>query len=428
MKGSGVIRTNLRCLICIITGLTGIVGGFAPTTSSAGSGLPTPLSAGIGRPMPLAAGSAPAAWQPGAGLLAQSSTRARPAPRRQRNPWRFTGNVGLEFIYDDNIFRFSDVNIDLFRRGMDPGRYKMNTYDDFIISPSITLDLRRRLLWGKDSNLWMKYMRYDYTTNPIKTNETWLFRARQYAWGRDFAEVAFSYSPSGYIREMLDRPPFASRVTPLEFTPFTITRSALRFSYWKRVNPRLLLRGDLQRVWRFFNREFMENDNWEWAYSGIATIDLTRSWRCRAQYTYSDVDGRIGDTVGATLDDPANAGGGDNSYEADFYSLEFTYRPRGGFLRILTDATAGGRYMKYFFTSKLPPHIDPYHTGRLDEVSTFILSLSTRPLYGPVTGGAGYRLTRRTSTAAYSDLGAAAIEEDKDYTNNRTWISFTYPF
>ncbi len=418
MKGSGVVRMHWLKMLGIGVGLTGLLVGIDPASSTAETALPKPATAQ----------TVLSIMQPGSGLLSQSSAGSRPAARRQRNPWRHSGNVGLEFIYDDNIFRFSDVNIDRFRRGMDPGRFKMKTYDDFIISPSITLDLRRRLVWGKDTNFWMKLMLYEYTTNPVKTNQSLLLRARQYAWGRDFAEVAFSYSPNGYIREMLDRPPFASRVAPMVYTPFTITRSSLRFSYWKRVNSSLLLRGDLQRVWRFYNREFMENDNWEWSYSGIAYVTLKRNWRIRAQYTYSDSDGRVGDTVGNSYDDPASVRGGDNSYDRDYYSLDFSYRPRGGFLRYLTDATVGGRYMKFFFTSTLSPHIDPYHSGRLDEIGVFTSSVSTKSLYGPVTAEIGYRFTRRTSTAAYTDVGAGSIDEDKDYTNNRTWMGLTYPF
>ncbi len=428
MKGSSVFGRYGLATLGIGIGIAGLLSGILPECSRAEAGQLIPSSIEARRPTPAFVETSLSIIQPGSGLLSQSSSRSRPTQRRQRNPWRLTGNVGMEFIYDDNIFRFSDENIGRFRRGEDRDRYKMKTYDDFIISPSITLDLRRRLIWGKDSNFWMKYMRYEYATNPIKTNQSLLLRARQYAWGRDFAEVAFSYSPNGYIREMFDRPPFTSRVTPMQFTPFTITRSSLRFSYWKRINPSLLIRGDLQRVWRFYNREFIENDNWEWAYSGIAFITLKNTWRIRAQYTYSDVDGRIGDTVGDTLDDPANVRGGDNSYDRDYYSLDFSYRPRGGFLRVLRDATVGGRHMKFFFTSKLPPHIDAWHTGRLDRISVFVFSLDTRPLFGPVTAEIGYRFTRRSSTAAYTELGADSIDEDKDYTNNRTWLGFTYRF
>jgi hypothetical protein len=237
-------------------------------------------------------------------------------------------------------------------------------------------------------------------------------------------ELWYSYSPLAYIRELSDRPPFTSRVVPLAWLSFKSTRNAFRLALASPLTSRISARFEGERVMRFYNRPFLENDNWEWNASGALSVSLSRAWRVTTEYQYANTKTRSHDSVGESR---GHSDDGDGSYTRDQYVLGLRYRPRGGFWRF--DAVeATGRHQAYYFTSDLPYYDDPVHVGRKDEVWSGEATLGTKPVWGPVTLEVGYRYTERSSSAASSLVGADSIEEDKNYSNNRTWLGMTWPF
>jgi hypothetical protein len=126
----------------------------------------------------------------------------------------------------------------------------------------------------------------------------------------------------------------------------------------------------------------------------------------------------VGETV-LTSDD------GDGSAKRDLYQGTITFSPRG--LWKVSEVALTAQTMAYYYTTKRPYFEDPTHTGRKDVVSAAEATLTTRPVYGPVTLELGYRFTKRSSSSAATDVGADAIEEDKNYSNNRVWLGMSWP-
>ncbi len=138
--------------------------------------------------VPAGPDSSTAAANPiGAGDLAQSSLRkperpatAKKAGAKRRKPAvSFSGNLDLQFIYDDNILRMSQGMIDNFRRGIDPQKFDIHTYDDLIVSPRFGGTIGRALIGSREMTLRFLYIRWQYGRNAIKNNESYTVRIRQ---------------------------------------------------------------------------------------------------------------------------------------------------------------------------------------------------------------------------------------------------------
>lgn len=367
-------------------------------------------------------GAAPAGAPPEV-LFQDSAKKTKKKPRKARAPKiNLSRTFSLQFIYDDNILRMSDGTILDFRANYPPSKFVVETYDDLIVSPRLGFTFGRRLLGKKDTTLRLGYVGWFYSWNGEKTNMTYSFRFRQPTVGRDYLEASLSHNPISYIRHLSDRPPFEPRSTPLVYLPFKSVRNAAGLAYYRSVTPRVAVRGDLGRVIRYYNRPFMENDNWEWNGAGTLELGLTKSLKLTGRYMYSDVQSRNADTEGET---DANTDDGDLNYERDLYELTLALRPRG-WLWIANSVEVMAQYQAYFFTSQQHPLDDPYHVGRKDEIRTLETTVGTKSVWRSVTLEVGYRFSERDSSLpgrAGEDVG-----EEKDYTDNRAWIGLSTPF
>ncbi len=348
--------------------------------------------------------------------------KRRAAERPSRPPLSVSGSFGLQAIYDDNFLRMSDGTILDFRRNANPAKFHIETYDDLILSPRLSLTVGRRLIGSRETTLRFGYIRWQYARNGIKNNESYTIRVRQPTQGRNFLEASYNYAPFGYIRHLSDRAPFVPRSTPLEWIPFKITRNAFTLGYSHRISERITARVDGGRTLRFYNRPFMENDNREWNATGTASLAVSRTLKATGQYEYARTKTRSLDTAGETYETSDDS---DASYERDLYELTLDVNPRNRLWKVRLLEVVG-QYQAYYFTSKMPPYEDPLHTGRKDNVYAFEANAETKPVYGPVTLVAGWRYSQRTSSLPATV--SAEDAEDKDYKDNRIWVGASYPF
>ncbi|MCK4414116.1 MAG: hypothetical protein KAY32_11275 [Candidatus Eisenbacteria sp.] len=393
---------------------------------------------------PESAAAEPAAPKPPAG-----------EPKVKPSPWRLSGGFFFDVIYDNNICRYSDDSLAEFRAGTRPERYAIETEDDLILNPTIQFELaHKRLLFNKRTRLRVRYKRWEYPRNGIKTNEEINLRFRQSFRRYDYLEATYTYAPNSYIKELSDRPPFSSLSVPREYLHFAITRNAFSLGYRWRTNRWLAMQFFARRVLRFYNRPFLENDLWEW--SGLVNADIRyHRFTTRLQYEYADVKARGYDEVGETLETSDNDG--DGSYEKDTYRLRITYSPKKSPYRPKPrDASLFGHlahwaerlgawvdqglalvrtascnvqitYARQFYTSERPLYVDPLHVGRLDESKQLQATWSSRQVYKDVSLKAGVRYTVRVADAPAGLIGEDDPSEEKDYTGTRYWISFAVP-
>jgi hypothetical protein len=362
--------------------------------------------------------------------------------------WRLITTASLESIYDDNICRYSYESLKAFRNGTDPDRYAITTEDDLIVNTALSFELRRPLLFGKDTRLRGRYQRWTYARNAIKDNDEIQLRFRQTFRRYDWFEAFYTYAPDSYIKELRDREPYISRAVPLQFLPFTITRNAFSWGYRARINSWLSTKLYVDRILRFYNRPFMENDLWEWSFMTETDIRYRR-FTFRLRYGYADVKARGFDQVGETLETSDNDG--DGSYENDSYRVRVTYSPKRfpyypaddtppglwAFLKLASYVDQGliairtktiyfqYDYQRRFNTSQRPLYLDPLHVGRKDVQYQPRLVWSSDAVWRGVSLSAGIRYTDRQASAPATVIGQDDPSEEKDFTGTRYWLSFT---
>lgn len=351
-----------------------------------------------------------------------TKAKATPKAATKTPAVRLSGSLDMQVIYDDNILRANEGTLLEFRQNASPQKFKVETYDDMILSPKLNVAFARKMLAGREASLRLSFTRWQYARNPIKNNDAWSVRLRQQTFARDFVEASYTYAPSAYIRQLSDRPPYTPRTVPIAWIPFKSARNAFTLGYSHRFTPKLNARLDVGRTIRYYNRPFIENDNWEWNGVGVATYSVLPFLRLNGRYAYSNVKARAHDS---TTETDEISDDGDPSYERDLYELEVDLLPKGRLWKVTTVAVSG-QYQGYYFTADRVPWEDGLHVGRKDTVKVIELGADTSPLFGPVGLSFGYRYTQRRSSLP-ADVGADAADE-KDYNNNRVWIGASYPF
>lgn len=77
-------------------------------------------------------------------------------------------NSGIEFIYDDNIFAYSQRYLDEFIHGLYPERFPFETYDDLCMGSYLQLLLKKKSFFGHKATINFNFKGYNYLVNNQK--------------------------------------------------------------------------------------------------------------------------------------------------------------------------------------------------------------------------------------------------------------------
>lgn len=337
---------------------------------------------------------------------------------------RVTGSFAFEVAYDDNIIHYSDPDLYQLANFPNTGKFSITSADDWILRPRLELMFMSRRLTGKPLGVRFRLSYWYYVENDIKNNDSYQVRiSHPGPFGRDSFELTGYYAPRAYIRNFRDRPPYAPLTDPAVYTEFSVASNSFGVGYFRRWTGQVESTVNVGRSIRYYNQPFMENDNWEWNVGGNVVYRFTKQYAIRGEYIYSDVDARAADEVG---EEPETSDDGDASYDRDSYRIAFEFRPKKNRYR-LNGVNVSGQFQDYYYTSEKPLVDDPTHVGRNDRIYRFEGEVDTDPVIGRVALYAGYRYSQRTSTSPAGFVGQD-VGEEKDYTDNRTWIGATYPF
>jgi hypothetical protein len=333
------------------------------------------------------------------------------------SPVTVSASVGLQIAYDTNFLNYSDDYLRDWETNRYPYKFRIKTKDDLVIAPSLDVEFKSQPFAMGSTRLSFGYTDWRYAQNPIKNNEDFEAALRQYVGrGRSF-ELAYTYSPEQYIRQLSDRPPFVPSDTPLIWPDFRFTRNVLSMAYRHRFSRRFNGKLQLENNRRYYNQPFIENDIDAWELRGALYWQLMRPLRLQLDYSYEQALARGHDAVGETHDSSDDS---DASYERDLYRLELAWQP--DFLqRFVERVDIGGLWMHYWFTTDKPLIEDPYHCGRKDQVTILWMSVH-RSLGRRVNAELGMRQTVRAVDSPWQ--GDIAL--DKDYRNTRYTLSLEY--
>ena len=344
--------------------------------------------------------------------------------RAARYRLRLSGSFALRLVYDDNIIHYSDEDLAEFETNPAPGKYSIRSAGDWIVRPRLDLTVANNTITGRKLEARLRLSSWRYVENGIKDNESISLLLKHPGFGRDNFQLTFYHAPESYLRNFRDRPPFESIAHPFEYTDFSYTSTSLALGYWKRLTGKVDGKLELKRAWRYYNRPFMENDNWEWRFGGYVAYRLAKPLKVTAEYFYSNSEARGADSVGETR---ATSDDGDGSYERDSYELSLGLTVPKNPVPV-SSVTISGAYQAYYFTSEQPPEVDRYHVGRKDEIFRWEVTWQTRTLWRSMALEGGYRYTVRDSSAPWETGEGESIDEDKDYTDDRVWFGAEYDF
>ncbi|MBN1824963.1 MAG: hypothetical protein JW958_01775 [Candidatus Eisenbacteria bacterium] len=396
-----------------------LLGAAAPERSEASPAVRAALPDGL--PAPAEKDTARAAKKP-----AKKKSSAKKKKKKKEEPKvRLSGLFALRFVFDDNFIHYSDEDLDEFAHTVNTGKFSIETAHDWIVRPRFEMTLETPEITGRDLEISFRASTWRYVNNGVKDNQSYQIGLKHAGFGRDNFQLSYYYAPLSYIRNFRDRAPYTSRSAPLEYYNFSYTSNSLTLGYWRRLSSAFDGKLEVKRSWRYFNREFMENDNWEWRFGGYLAWRFIRPLKLTFAYYYSDVLGRGADEAGETRE---NSNDSDPTYVRDAFDLTLRFYT-SGILPKINALSVGWEYQTYYFTGEKPYYEDPLHTGRKDLIRRVEVTGETGRIFGPLSLEAGYRYTMRTSDAAWTGgTDDAGIGEEKDYVENRTWLGLEYPF
>jgi len=348
-----------------------------------------------------------------------SRLEAQVAKKPEAKPQRYSvrGLFGLDLIYDSNFLGLSDDYIDDWRTGLYPEEFKNRTVDDFIVSPSLDIEVRRQYIGLGQTRLRGRATMWYYSANHIKHNQQYDFFLRQYLGRGKNLELYYSYAPEQYIRMLSDRPPFTPGEDPSVYKEFRFTKNVLGMAYRHRASRTISLKLVIEKNLRYYNRPFIENDINATEVRGTLYWNALGNLNFSFDYSYEYAAAKAVDSV---LETPETSDDSDGTYERDLYRLGITWRPR--FLRPLFNrADLSGLLMLYYFPTEKELFEDPFHSGRKDTVYKISLSFERR-LNSRLTVNIAGRYTERTVDSPWP----GDITLDKDYDKYRIWLGFAY--
>lgn len=354
-----------------------------------------------------------------AAVAANTAAKSRSRGSRKPSAWDLRRTVACGFMYNDNILGASPDDIASFESGAEPWKFRHRSTDDLVLAPSLDLEARRDLTDLGQTRFRFRVKRWIYVYNPIKTNTDFDFYARQYVGKRQSLELYLHAAPEQYIRQLTDRSPLVDPATPLQWLDFRFKRRIWNLTWRQTISSDLSGSLTYERNYRFYNREFMENDIRAWELRGSLSWDVSKVLTLSGDYSYEDGAGRGYDEVGETR---FTSDDSDPSYLRDLYRLEAEIAwPK--LAKLFDSLSLSFLFMDYYYTTQRPLVEDPYHRGRRDLNYKGTVELQRR-LNRSLTARFSVRRSSRTVESPWE--GDLAI--DKAFVQWLTWVDLSYRF
>lgn len=354
-----------------------------------------------------------------AAVEAPKASGAKAAKAAKPSAWEVRGTASCAFIYNDNILGASTDDIDAFESGSYPFKFAHDSTDDMVIAPGLDVEARRDLFALGQTRVRGRVKHWLYANNPIKTNTDFDFFLRQYIGKRQSLELYLHASPFQYIRHLSDRSPLMDPESELRWYEFRFQRNIWNLAWRQTVSRSLAATLVFERNFRYYNREFMENDIAAWELRGSLAWTVSKVVSLSGDYSYEDGNGRGVDEVGEALETSDDS---DPSYERDLYRLGVDLSlPQ--LARYVDEIGLTFLFMDYYYTAGRLLVEDPYHVGRRDLNYKYTVEL-TRKLSRDVT----MRLAARRSSRTVESPWEGDLTTDKAFVQWQAWVDLAYRF
>lgn len=283
----------------------------------------------------------------------------------------FYGGIAFKTAFDDNIFQYSDGEIDEFEAGQAIERYPIETRDDLILSVFFDVGYRTYLWDGHTTLFKLRYAQYQYWQNKERDYQSFSLTAMQYFSPSTHLRINYYVAPEKYFRHYFDED-IGDITTADSFLPFTYKEHQLSAGIQHQIVKPLTLELYTKFGFEIFEEHFTEYDSDFFVLGGELEYRLSKQIRIRGGYAFLDTDCDGYDDAGETL---ATSDDKEYSHEENQYSGGITVRlPR--IMKKSNTFSIDYRYRERNFTTEKDN--DYYHYGRQDKDYTYTFGYHLR--------------------------------------------------
>lgn len=331
------------------------------------------------------------------------------------NEFSFNNKIEIVNYYNSNILKISSENINKFKGNSNPDKYHIKSIDDFVTSLRCELSFKHKLTFGHTQidKIVFKYDRY--WNNNIKDLRYFSIQFIQF-WSRyfDFSGKYF-YFPKIYINHynsLLDNEDVYRKFSYSK----NIYRSGMNLKFVDLIH----LGYQFEYSQNYYNKYFKEYDSDDFKHTFSVTFFPYENLRMKFRYSYKQsfaeaekaFDNISGyDTIR------------DASYESNIYYGSFTIPIRKIKFASNPKLITSLEFEERFFQSKYSQTIDPYHSGRKDNIFNFEISLIYPIFY--IFNVKGFYMYETRNVSA---IAGNFVADEKEYAVKKVGCSLSVKF
>ncbi len=296
-------------------------------------------------------------------LVPQTDILAKKKKKKKKSAG-FEIQFKLASTYDNNILKYSDKYLQRFMNGEDEGRFSIKTYDDLIIYTSFRMAYTFKIFGKLKSKVNGEISRRNYVVNDIKSWDYFAIGFQQHFTKRASIKLSYSYIPYFYVRNYRDDQWVdVYGYTPETFKPYVFSKDyfgiTLQNSFFK--NTRIYLTLHYARY--YHNEYFTVYDSKDLLYGVKIHQPLNKKFKIKASYQFVN---SIAKGYNSAIETPETSLGPDATFDEDRFTLGFIWQlPKISNYRHSIDVNS--LIMLRYYTTDLPPLVDPLHSGRVDK-------------------------------------------------------------
>jgi hypothetical protein len=287
-------------------------------------------------------------------------------------PWEWRVHAALSSTYDDNVYRYSPQDIDDFVHRRADHRFQMETYDDLVSSPSLTLSITRRFSQDCKIRLRLKYGYNLYSVNHQKNYQTFSAFLRTTLVENSYFQIGWFHLPKYLIRPYWDPDVFSTVPRdPESYKKCDFTRTLYAVKLGHRIHRSVRGAVFYERDLLYYNPFFTEYDTGANAFGFEIRCDVNPWLQTTFAYAFKKAEAKGHDEVGESK---ASSDDSDISYDEDLFggSVQVDLSRH---VPLPLNLTLGYQLARRYFTTEKSPEEDPFHAGRQDDIHR--LSLTT---------------------------------------------------
>ena len=320
----------------------------------------------------------------------------------------FIKNLKLTSIYNSNILKYSEDDLEDFKNFGKNDKFEIETSDDLIISPELNLGIKHRLFAGHTQVIKANFKYNKFLKNNIKDEMIIGFDLKQYLSKKMNFSLGYSYYPEIYVRNY-------KSVLDDVYHEFSYAKNVYDGKLNFQFLPLVRLGYGFEFSQLYYNKYFTEYDASNIKNTAELNLKTPGNVSTTFGYSYKVSDADAEDAF-ENLDEISVIK--DSGYESNMYT--FSVLMSDFEIGIPIDIYGNFKFEERFFQSDFED--DKYHFGREDRIftiSSFLRYDITKHLQIKLIGKYELRDTKSNFSS---------VENAKEYNFSETGLNLNFKY